>query len=154
MTDNPYAAPQSDISADAGTVPIYSPNQVAAGAFIGGPVGLIYFLWENFVTLGHAQQARKSLIWGAVLIVALLLILPWLPDKFPGIAFMLVYMAAGRQLANNQQLTKRAIDDSPRYMYESNWRVFGKGLLCMLGSFIVVVTPLWLLATMGVAYGS
>lgn len=88
MTDNSCAAPQADISADAGTVPIYSPNQVAAGAFIGGgPVGLIYFLRENFVTSGNAKEARKSLIWGAVLIGALLLILPWLPDTFPGIAF-------------------------------------------------------------------
>lgn len=62
-------------------------------------------------------------------------------------------MVAGQQFANNLQLTKSAIDESPRYAFESNWRVFGRGLLCLRGSLIVLVTPLWLLATMGVAYG-
>ena len=153
MTNNPYAAPEAELGAETGTCPIYSPGQVAAGAFIGGPVGLIYFLRENFVTLGNVQQARQSLIWGVVLIVALLVILPWLPDKFPGITFSIAYVVAGQQVAKTQQLTNEAIDASTHYMKASNGRVFGKGLLCLLGSVVVVVTPIWLLSVMGVAYG-
>ncbi len=37
---------------------------------------------------------------------------------------------------------------------KSSWLVPSKGLLCMLASFVAVVTPLWLLGLMGVAYGS
>lgn len=154
MTENPYAAPQADITTESGTCPIYSPRQVAAGAFVGGPIALIYFLRENFLTLGKVAQARQTLIWGVVLIVALILILPLLPDKFPGIAFSLAFIVAAQQVANTQQLTSKAIDASPRYRAASNWQVFGKGLLCMLASFVAVVTPLWLLGLMGVAYGS
>lgn len=154
MSYNPYAPPKTEIAANAGSGPVYSPRQVAAGAFIGGPVGLIYFLRENFLALGNVEQARKSLIWGAVLIVALLVILPLLPDKFPSIAFTVGYMAAGQQIASTQQLTREAIDASTRYTVASNWRVFGRGLVCMFGSMVVIFTPILLLGMMGVSYGS
>lgn len=149
MSDNPYAAPQSQMTADAGTSLVYSPGQVAAGAFVGGPVGLIYFLRENFLTLGDAEQAKKCLIWGAVLLVALLLILPVLPDKFPSMSFTVAYMIAGQQIANTRQLTKSAIEESPHYAVQSNWRVFGAGLLCLLGSMLTIFVPLFLLGMMG-----
>lgn len=154
MSYNPYAVPKTDVAANPGSAPVYSPRQVAAGAFIGGPVGLIYFLRENFLALGDVDKARKSLIWGVVLIVALLLLLPLLPDKFPSIAFTVGYMAAGQQIASTQQLTREAIDASTLYTVPSNWRVFGKGLLCMFGSMVVIFTPILLLGLMGVSYGS
>lgn len=153
MSDNPYAPPAADIVANVGSSPIYTPGQVAAGAFVGGPVGLIYFLRENFLTLGNDDLAGKSLLWGGVLIVALLLILPILPDKFPSIAFTIGYMVAGRQLANTHQLSSQAIETSTRYTAQSNWRVFGRGLLCMFGSMVLIFTPILLLTTLGVNYG-
>lgn len=154
MSYNPYAAPKTGVTASVGNAPVYSPRQVAAGAFIGGPVGLIYFLRENFLALDKGEQAKKSLLWGAALIVALLLILPVLPDKFPSIAFSVGYMAAGQQIASTRQLTREAIDASTHYTLRSNWRVFGKGLLCMFGSMVVIFTPILLLGLMGVSYGS
>lgn len=152
MSDNPYAAPSADITPDAGISLIYSPGQVAAGAFLGGPVGLIYFLRENFLTLGNTAQAKNSLVWGAALIGLLLLILPLLPDKFPSIAFTIGYMVAGQQIATTQQLTKKAIDDSTQFTAQSNWRVFGRGMLCLLGSMIVLFIPIMLLGRMGVSF--
>ena len=62
MSDNPYAAPGTVVAANARNAPVYSPRQVAAGAFIGGPAGLIYFLLENFLALGAVEKASKSLI--------------------------------------------------------------------------------------------
>jgi hypothetical protein len=90
------------------------PRQVAAGAFIGGPVGLIYFLRENFLALGNFEQARKSMIKGAVPIIALLLMLPVLPDKLPSVAFTIGYMVAVQHIASTQQLTRDAINESTR----------------------------------------
>lgn len=37
---------------------IYSPTQVLCGTIIGGPVGLIYFLHSNFLTLGNDKLKR------------------------------------------------------------------------------------------------
>lgn len=153
MTNNPYAAPEAEIAAEAGTCPIYSPNQVAAGAFVGGPVGLIYFLRENFLTLGNVRQARQSLLWGVVLIVALLVILPWLPDRFPSFPITIGYMIIGQQVANKYQLTRSAIAESPRYIFDSNWRVFGCSLLCLIGSVIVIFAPMFLIGVIKASHG-
>ena len=151
--ENPYAAPESEIAEDTGNHPIYSPNQVMAGAFLGGPVGLIWFLRENFVTLGDDGLAKKSLVYGAGLIVALLVILPLLPEKFPSLPFTIAYMILGQQIANSRQMTRKAIEASTRYTFHSNWRVFGLGLLCLLGSLIVLVGPMLALTMSGVLKG-
>src|SRR5690606_17821281 len=78
--DNPYAAPNARLDA-AGTgavVPLYSPGQVAAAGFLGGPVGLIWFLKANFAALGNARLERKTVVLGIVLLVALVAIMPFL----------------------------------------------------------------------------
>lgn len=149
MPDNSYAPPRAELDTIAGSCPIYSPNQLAAGAFLGGPVGLIYFLRANFLILNEEEFAKKSLICGAALIIALLVILPLLPEKFPSLPFTIAYVIIGQQIANKFQLTRAAIDASPHYTAQSNWRVFGRGMLCLLGSMIVIFTPIFLFSLVG-----
>lgn len=151
--ENPYAAPQAQISDCAGDIGIYSPNQVMAGAFIGGPVGLIWFLHANFLTLGNDEMAKKTLACGVALVVALLVILPWLPENFPSIAISVTYMAVGQQIAIRHQMTREAITASALYRRHSNWRVFGVGLLCLVASVVVVVGPLMALQALGILNG-
>jgi hypothetical protein len=151
--ENPYAAPQAEIAEDAGRHPVYSPGQVMAGTFVGGPVGLIYFLRSNFVTLGNDALAKKSVVYGAVFIVALLVILPLLPESFPGLPLTIAYMVFGQQIANKYQLTRKAIDESTHYTTQSNGRVLGYSLLCLLASVIVLVVPLMLLNMLGARVG-
>ena len=124
-----------------------------AGAFLGGPVGLIYFLRENFVALGDDALAKRSLVYGAALIVALLVILPFLPEKFPSSPITIVYMIIGYQIANSRQMTRGAIEASTHYTFHSDWRVFGLGLVCLLGSLTILVGPLVLLSMAGVLRG-
>jgi hypothetical protein len=45
--------------------PIYSPKQVLAGSFLGGPIALVYFLRTNFKTLGNQSAATQTVIWGS-----------------------------------------------------------------------------------------
>lgn len=150
--DNPYAAPRADLET-LGDIPIYSPRQVMTGAFLGGPVGLIWFLRANFLTLGDDRLARNSLIFGAILILALLLILPMLPPKFPSQPITLAYMIAGQQIAIKLQMTREAISTSTRFTFQSNWRVVGLGLLCLVVSVILLVGPMLLLDTLRGAQG-
>jgi hypothetical protein len=150
MIENPYAAPTAALSSLAGSHPIkvYSPTQVACGT-IGGPVGLIYFLWRNFIALGNEAAARKTLWYGVIGIVVLLALLFALPAKFPSSPFTIAYILIARGVANKYQLTKDAIAASPNYEFHSNWRVFGLGLLCLLGSVIVLIGPVMVLSAMG-----
>ncbi len=152
MTENPYASPTANVvdRPTAGEpVRLYSPTQVACGT-IGGPVGLIYFLWANFSSLGNSSGARKTLAYGALLILAIPAILPFLPDNLPNSPVTLAYILVARGVATRYQMTKQAIADSLRYDFHSNWRVFGIGMLCLVGSVVVIMGPLLLLAALGI----
>jgi hypothetical protein len=82
-TQNPYSPPKSDISiapdksADAKRV--FSPAQGGIGTFVGGPIAGTYFLRANFQALGDAKRARLTTVWGVVVCVLILLVLPFLP---------------------------------------------------------------------------
>jgi len=151
VTENPYAAPNSvvlDISTGE-PVRLYSPTQVACGT-IGGPVGLVYFLWANFSALGDDTGARKTLIYGAFFILCLIVLIPFLPENFPNSPFTIAYILIARKVAQKYQMTKQGISDSQHYDFQSNWRVLGFGLLCLVGSAILVLGPLLLLAAVGI----
>ncbi|MGN7724409.1 hypothetical protein ACTJIL_01125 [Luteimonas sp. 22616] len=151
MQQNPYAAPTAVLRGDAaGAVRLYSPSQVACGALVGGPVGLIYFLRANFSALGNDRLVTTTLLVGVALIVALIAILPLLPEDFPGSLLSILYIVTGRHVAEKHQISKQAIAASDRFAFHSNWRVFWIGLLCLLASFVVLVLPLMLLAAAGV----
>ena len=136
-------------SARATAAALYSPTQAAFGAFLGGPVGLIYFLHHNFVVLEDIAAARKCLIYGVLLILALLVLLSIFPDRFPSTPFTIFYIVVARFVAEKFQLTKQAIADSPDYTFKSNGNVFGMGLACLVGSVIVIVGPIFLLISLG-----
>ena len=108
-----------------GKIPVYSPTQVAVAAFFGGPIATVYVLWKNFRALDNHAAAKKTLIWGAVFLVAILVALPVLPDKFPNFAIPLAYTIVARQIADKYQMSKRSILDSTSHDFQSNWNVLG-----------------------------
>ncbi len=122
---------------------LYSPTQVAVGSFVGGPMAAVYFLWENYVALENRSGARATLIWGTVFVVALLAILPFLPDKFPNLVIPIVYMVIARQIAEKGQMSKQQIQASENYTFQSGWRVFGLSVLLL--AIFAAVTVGWLL---------
>ncbi|UTW46100.1 hypothetical protein KFE80_04175 [bacterium SCSIO 12696] len=152
MENNLYATPKSDISSSSKTVPsvlMYSPKQVACGT-IGGPVGLIYFLAANFKAMGREDLRKKTLWLGISLIVVLIIMLPFLPDDVPSTPFTIAYIIIAYQVADKHQMTKQAIMDSESHDFHSNWKVLGLGLLCLLGSMIVLMGPLVVLMLTGI----
>ena len=150
MTDNPYQVPSAEVrDITQGTIRVYSPTQVACGT-IGGPVGLIYFLKANFDALGNKSAARKTVLLGIILIIALVLIVPQLPNDSSSIPTTIAYIAIARFVATRYQLTKAAIELSDVYEFHSNWRVLGHALLCLLASAVAIMGPLFVLAYLGV----
>lgn len=130
-------------------IEVYSPTQVALGT-LGGPVGLVYFLWSNFVALGNHRAAKKTLLIGSALIVVLIAATPFIPERVPSTTYALVYLIIGRYVAEKHQMTKAAILASENHTFHSNWRVFGFGLVSLIGSLAVLVLPLFLLVAFGV----
>ncbi len=152
MENNVYAAPESNVNRgdSASVVEVYSPTQVACGAFVGGPVGLTYFLMSNFDSLGNYTAKTKALYSGIALLVVLMCLLPFLPDNFPNLPFTIGYVIAARYVAENYQIKKSEINASEVYDFRSNWKVFGVSLLCAIGSMILIAGPLIGLAMLGV----
>jgi hypothetical protein len=146
-----YAAPKSNLDESRSQLPIriYSPTQVACGT-IGGPVGLVYFLMANFEALGQQNRKKRTLIFGIIFIIALIVILPFLPDSVPSAPFTIAYIIIAKQVAEKYQMKKQDIINSDVYEFHSNWRVLGLGLLCLVGSLIAVVGPLIILMVAGI----
>jgi hypothetical protein len=148
---DPYATPHSDVTLKAeGPQRIYSPWQAGAGAGLGGPLGLIYFLRANFLSLGKEESARKTVIYGLIFFVAVAVAILILPDSFPSFPFTVGYVVIAWRVAEQYQLSKQQIIDSPEYEFHSNWRVVGIGLLCAVASIAVLALPVLVLAWLGV----
>lgn len=131
---------------------VYSPTQIAVAAFIGGFVSVIYFLYANFVALDNEDGKSKTLLYGTMFTVALIAILPFLPDNTPSMPFIIAYVVAGRTLSEKYQMTKKDIIESNEFDFHSNWRVFGISLLCMVASVVIVVVPIMLLMMTGIIH--
>jgi hypothetical protein len=150
MSHYPYTAPTAPIvQPSAEPIAVYSPMQAAMGALIGGPVGLVHFLRRNFLALGNDAAARRTLVLGAALVVALVIVLPLLPDRFPSSPLTILYVIVARVVAEKHQLTKAAIAASPEYAFRSNWNVVSMGLLCLAGSVIAIGGAVFALVMLG-----
>ena len=117
---------------------LYSPEQVACGVFLGGPVGLIYFLRANFLALGNNAAATKTVIYGLLSLLGCLALGLMLQEDVPGIIFAVIYIVAARMVVERHQKTKKDIANSLEYGFHSNWKVFGLGLLCLLGTALAL----------------
>jgi hypothetical protein len=123
---------------------LYSPNQVGAGSFVGGPFAVVYLLWANFRALGEAGRARATFFWGAIFVVVIFLIVPFLPEKFPNMVIPVAYTVVARLVADRHQMSKQAIAASGRHEFQSSWKVLGLSIALLAAFFAVIM--IWLLA--------
>lgn len=135
-----------------GSSKLYTPLQIRAGAFLGGPFATVYFLSENFRVLGRLAVVKTTLIWGAAFVVGLIVLMPFIPDRFPNYVVPLAYAYAAGAVASKWQLQIKAIVDSEIYQIHSNWRVFGLALLFMVAFVLVLFVVLFCLNSIGVIH--
>ena len=82
---------------------LYSIAQITVATFLGSPLAGSLLLAHNFRELRVAKAALRSVIWGVVSTVILLVVAPWLPEKFPNAALPVGYCFAMRQVATHFQ---------------------------------------------------
>jgi hypothetical protein len=142
MSRNPYAPPKSDVAGpNAGSaasgVPLpvdqlYSPNQIAAGAFLGSPLAAGWLAAHNFRVMHRPQEAGRALGLGIVTTLIAILIAAYLPDGFPSVVLPVAYCVAVYQLAERRFKSVIAAHLAAGGTMRSTWRVVGIGLLCAL----------------------
>ena len=147
---NPYAPPEAllaDPGAEAGTgrrQPIYTPFQVRLASFLGGPLAAVFTLHQNFKALQDAQGQRLTLWLGIAFNLALVALLPFLPERFPRQLIPLLYSFAAGGIASTKQLSKAQLNASDQYQRRSGWNVTAV-VFASLIAFSLVVFPLYLL---------
>lgn len=108
---------------------LYSPFQIALGSFFGGPIAVVYFLWQNFKTLGKSDAAKQAVIWGVIFNLALIPSLQLLPSGFPEIVLPFIYSLIAMQMASSWQMEKEDVEASVNFSFQSNWRLLLYGFV-------------------------
>ena len=140
---NRYAPPRAELFHPDTVVRLYSPMQVFSAAWIGGPLRMMWTLRSNFLALDQPARAGQTLIWGIVFTIALLAVMPFVPDGFPSFVIPIGYSFAGRYLAEKLQKTKQDIESSGNLSFHSNWKVLGIALICLaILLLLLVANPL------------
>jgi hypothetical protein len=128
---------------------IYSPNQVLAVSFLGGPMAMVYALWKNFRTLGDAEGMHHILFWGSIFVVALMLFAPLMPSSLLDYALPFAFSFAARAIAERHQLSKQAIAESEIYEFESVWNIIAVSLIFLIAMMVTAIVWFSALAMIG-----
>ncbi|KXS53062.1 MAG: hypothetical protein AWU57_2555 [Marinobacter sp. T13-3] len=128
---------------------LLSPAQIAGGAFWGGPLATVYYLRKNYLALGKDDYAQKTLAYGVLFVIALLALLPFIPESFPNLVIPLGYCVAARQIAISTQMEKAQIEETEGYTFESNWKIFGVGALTLLAFFALALSVIMMFEKAG-----
>lgn len=131
-----------DVPADANNrstlAVVVSPRQAALGTFFGGPVALIYFLRKNYLCIGNVRSAKRTLLFGSVLVLAwnvvtvLDVVLPKAASYPLGFALEVTPFASAIVA---RYFVQHQLASAPR-MHEfcSNWSAAGTAVLCLFTS--------------------
>jgi hypothetical protein len=127
---------------------LFSPNQILACSFFGGPMAMVYALWKNFQVLERPRDMQHILFWGSLFIVVLLLFSPLIPD-WAEIAIPIGYSFAARSIAENHQMPKQAIRESAEYEFQTIWNVAVTCIVFFVAFVIVTFGLIFSLVTTG-----
>lgn len=127
---------------------VYSPTQIAISTFIGGPGAIMYTLKNNFDALGDKEKSKQTILFGAVFVALSLVILPYLPDKFPNSVIPLGYTIAAHEIARKFQLSKEDILASNRYQLQSTRNIIVVGVVSLVAFVILYIGWVMLLGSL------
>ena len=122
---------------------VYSPRQIIAATFIGGPLAAAYFLKKSFESINKNDLAKKTFYGYLILSAIIIVISPFLPDETPNMLIPIAYLIPVVMILKEHYLTKTQISDSEEYEFESNWKVFGISLAAIVFYMGIFVGVTW-----------
>lgn len=128
---------------------IYTSGQIALGSLGGGPIAAVYFIHQNFQALGKDREASLTLMLGALGVIAFLLILPLLPERFPGLVIPMGYTALAALIAMRWHPSRETIANGIQYDFQSNWRVLITALIALPLIVLMAIAAMLGLSALG-----
>lgn len=80
-------------------VPLFSPNQIAVGAFFGTLIAAGWLARQNFIAMGEPKKGKAALVGGIVITLALMALAMVLPENVPSAIFTVPQIVLALQLA-------------------------------------------------------
>ncbi|KLV01731.1 hypothetical protein C9I90_04395 [Photobacterium aphoticum] len=117
---------------------------------MGGPLASVYFIKQNFSATNNHEGSSKTLTYGGALLVALLCILPFIPEDFPTLPIPLLFVFLTKVLVEKYQFDKDAIEKDHTLTYHSNWRVFFIGVVSLIVFMAVIFIQLLMMESLGI----
>jgi hypothetical protein len=152
--NNPYSPPQANIADHqmfgGEKRKLFSPTQGGFGAFLFGPLTGLYILQANFSAMDEHVKRTNTFIYGAIAILLFTLLAPFIPEQVPAFLFGIIYMVPTRVIMENYQHNKEYISHSDRYVFQSNWHVFGMGVLGIVAYLFVLIAVMIFYSVLGV----
>jgi len=144
-TINPYAPPAASIEPVGGPVPVedrfdrplFSPRQIGVAAFFGSVLAGVMLLQANFRVMRRSGAANKTLVLGALVTFALIVVLQFVPRGVStpiNIAIALTMSKLAESLQGDDFFRHTIAGGAKR----SNWLVFG----IIIGTLVVLITTL------------
>ncbi len=106
-------------------------------------------MWENFKALGKELLARQTILWGSLLVLAIVAILPFLPEKLPNAVLPAIFGGVAMVIASQFQMKKQEIRESNEYGFASFWRVTAVVVLSLIAVFVLIIAFLLILWALG-----
>lgn len=128
---------------------IYTSGQIALGSLGGGPIAAVYFIHQNFQALGKDREASLTLMLGSLGVIAFLLLLPFLPERFPGFVIPIGYTALAALTAMRWHPGRETIANGIQYDFQSNWRVLITALLALPLIVLMAIAAMLGLSALG-----
>lgn len=132
------------------TQAVFSPTQAALGTFLGGPLAGLYYIKHNFRVLKRSEQEQQTVRYGGMFMVALLAVLPFIPEEVPGLPFAIAFVVVARMLVEKYQFSKQQIIDAPELHFQSNWLVLGVSIVSILTFLALSFAVIFGLASAGI----
>ncbi len=99
--------------------------------------------------MNEPKLARAVLLWGSSASLVVLLLFPFLPERFPRFLFPLALAWVVRLLIERKQFSKERIARSNGFRFHSNGRVVGVSLLGALIYLLLAVGVITLYFMLG-----
>lgn len=129
--------------------PVYTSNQITAGAFFGGPLASSLMMRRNFLAFGDTSKASRTLVYGILSAIAILALVFVIPKQVPNTALSVAYTIAFRNIAKRFQMDKGALR-LRGFLIHSNWRVAGISLLWFVLSALIIFAVVFALISVRV----
>lgn len=122
---------------------VYTKGQIFWGTMLGGPLSAIYFLRQNFLAQEDFERSGKTITYGLIFFLLLVIVIPFLPENIPSLPFAIAYAFCARAIYDGYQTS---LADRPRY---SHWRVTGISLLLIIPTLIGIFASVFIFGALG-----